>query len=113
MRTQIATLERAIGEMEAEHPGVGPRPAAGRRAAGPTLLSAEELEQVRSALVHRLAAVQAAIDGLASDAAREREDLAEPQRRPERKRKRKPTPAPATTRAKLPRSTNRPAAAGT
>ncbi len=111
LRTQIATLERAIGEMEAEHPGVGPRPAAGRRAAGPTLLSAEELEQVRSALVHRLAAVQAAIDELASGAAREREGQAEPQRRPERKRK--PTPAPGATRANLPRSTSRPAAAGT
>jgi len=62
LRAQIATLERAIGEMEAEHPGVAPRPTATRRGPGPTLLSAEELEQVRAGLVHRLAAVQTAID---------------------------------------------------
>lgn len=62
LRAQIATLERAIGEMEAEHPGVAPRPTATRRGPGPTLLSAEELEQVRAGLVHRLAAVQKAID---------------------------------------------------
>jgi DNA-binding transcriptional regulator YhcF (GntR family) len=65
LRTQIATLERAIGEIEAEHPGVAPRSTATRRGpGGPTLLSAEELEQVRSELVRRLATVQAAIDAL-------------------------------------------------
>jgi hypothetical protein len=62
LRAQIGALERAIGEIEAEHPGVAPRPTATRRGPGPTLLNAEELEQVRSGLVHRLAAVQAAID---------------------------------------------------
>ncbi len=62
LRAQVATLERAIGEIEAEHPGVAPRPTATRRSRGPTLLSTEELEQVRSTLVHKLAAVQAAID---------------------------------------------------
>lgn len=62
LRTQIATLERAIGEIEAEHPGVAPRPTATRSGPGPTLLSAEELEQVRSTLVRRLATVQTAID---------------------------------------------------
>ena len=62
LRAQIATLERAIGEIEAEHPGVAPRPTATRRLAGPTLLSAQELEQVRSTLVRRLAPVQSAID---------------------------------------------------
>jgi DNA-binding transcriptional regulator YhcF (GntR family) len=62
LRAQIATLERAIGEIEAEHPGVAPRPTATRRLAGPTLLSTEELEQVRSTLVRRLAQVQTAID---------------------------------------------------
>lgn len=71
LRAQIATLERAISEIEAEHPGVAPRPAATRRGRdrGPTLLSAQELEQVRSTLVHRLAAVQAAIDEQAASAA--------------------------------------------
>lgn len=68
LRAQIATLERAIGEIEAEHPGVAQRPTATRRLAGPRLLSAQELEQVRSTLVRRLAAVQAAIDEQAASA---------------------------------------------
>jgi DNA-binding transcriptional regulator YhcF (GntR family) len=68
LRAQIATLERAIGEIEAEHPGVAPRPTNTRRGPGPTLLSAEELEQVRSALVRRLAQVQSAIDERAASA---------------------------------------------
>lgn len=63
LRAQIATLERAIGEIEAEYPGVAPRSTNTRRGPGPTLLSSEELEQVRSALVRRLAQVQIAIDG--------------------------------------------------
>jgi DNA-binding transcriptional regulator YhcF (GntR family) len=68
LRAQIATLERAIGEMEAEHPGVAPRSTATRRGPGPTLLSAEELEGVRSGLVRRLAQVQRAIDERATGA---------------------------------------------
>jgi DNA-binding transcriptional regulator YhcF (GntR family) len=68
LRAQIATLERAIGEIEAEHPGVVPRPTPTRRGPGPTLLSAAELEQVRSALVRRLAVVQIAIDERATSA---------------------------------------------
>jgi DNA-binding transcriptional regulator YhcF (GntR family) len=72
LRAQIATLERAIGEIEAEHPGVAPRPSATRRGPGPTLLSAQELEQVRSTLVRRLAQVQSAIDERAAGGAAER-----------------------------------------
>jgi DNA-binding transcriptional regulator YhcF (GntR family) len=68
LRAQIATLERAIAEIEAEHPGVAPRPTATRRGPGPTLLSAEELERVRSELVRRLAQVQSAIDERATGA---------------------------------------------
>ncbi len=68
LRSQIATLERAIAEIEAEHPGVAPRPTATRPGPGPTLLSAAELEQVRSALVRRLAQVQSAIDERAASA---------------------------------------------
>jgi GntR family transcriptional regulator len=68
LRAQIATLERAIGEIEAEHPGVAPRPAATSAGSGPTLLSAQELEQVRSGLVRRLAQVQSAIDERAAGA---------------------------------------------
>ncbi len=69
LRAQIAALERAIGEIEAEHPGVAPLPSAAGRAPGPTLLSAQELEQVRSGLVRRLALVQSAIDEQAGAAA--------------------------------------------
>src|SRR6202043_355289 len=61
LRSQIASLELALGQIEAEHPGVAPRGEA-RPGAGPTLLGAEELEQVRTQLVRRLATVQAAID---------------------------------------------------
>ena len=69
LRAQIATLERAIAAMEAEHPGAAPAPedAIGGRG-GPALLSAQELEQVRSGLVRRLATVQAAIDERATAA---------------------------------------------
>jgi DNA-binding transcriptional regulator YhcF (GntR family) len=62
LRAQIAALERALGEIEAEHPGAAPPTTATRRDAGPTLLGAEQLEQVRTQLVRRLAGLQAAID---------------------------------------------------
>ncbi len=62
LRTQIAALERALGDIEAEHPGVAPLSVETQRSAGPTLLGAEQLEDVRTQLVRRLATVQAAID---------------------------------------------------
>jgi GntR family transcriptional regulator len=62
LRSQIAALERAVAEIEADHPGVVPRPGERRESVGPALLGAGELEQVRRALVRRLAAVQAAVD---------------------------------------------------
>jgi len=62
LRTQIAALERALGDIEAEYPGVAPVSTAGSRRPGPTLLGAEELEQIRRQLVRRLATVQAAVD---------------------------------------------------
>jgi DNA-binding transcriptional regulator YhcF (GntR family) len=117
LRAQIATLERAIGEIEAEHPGVAPRPTATRRGPGPTLLSAEELEQVRSALVRRLAQVQSAIDERAAADAASGKSM---QKKAARAQKDTPTPDtdPATmptspARPTIPRSTSRPAAAGT
>jgi DNA-binding transcriptional regulator YhcF (GntR family) len=64
LRKQIEMLERAIGELESEYPGVATPAAATRGVIGPTLLSAEELEHVRAQLVRRLAAIQDAIDGL-------------------------------------------------
>jgi DNA-binding transcriptional regulator YhcF (GntR family) len=62
LRAQIGVLERTLGEMEATYPGLAPPPSAIRGDVGPTLLSAEQLEQVRAHLVRRLATVQAAID---------------------------------------------------
>jgi DNA-binding transcriptional regulator YhcF (GntR family) len=62
LRGQIATLERTIAELEADHPGVAPSPSGRRRGIGPALLSLEELGQVRATLIRRLAVVQAAID---------------------------------------------------
>ncbi len=64
LRTQISALERALSQIEAEHPGVAPAPTETRPGPGPTLLDAEELEQVRAHLVRRLAVVQEAIDQL-------------------------------------------------
>ncbi len=136
LRAQIATLERAIGEIEAEHPGVAPRPTATRRLAGPSLLSAQELEQVRSALVRRLAAVQSAIDEraaieagrggettqkkstLARGRARARDNAEQDNASPPPPPPPQPDPttqAPTSSarRPARPRTTPRPAAAGT
>jgi DNA-binding transcriptional regulator YhcF (GntR family) len=128
LRAQIAVLERAIGEIEAEYPGVAPVPATGRRGPGPTLLSAEQLEQVRSGLVRRLAAVQAAIDRrTAQQALRANAEENSLARKPTRARPRTrmgseneqddrdgAVPAPDTAapkRAPRPRTTGRPATA--
>ena len=62
LRTQITALELALGEIETEHAGVAPGPTETRRTRGPAVLGVEELEQVRTGLVRRLATVQAAID---------------------------------------------------
>jgi hypothetical protein len=127
LRAQIATLERAIAEMEAEHPGVAPRSTATRRGPGPTLLSAAELEQVRGALVRRLAQVQSAIDErAASDATglkATRKMGVNARARVNAQKDNTPTATddadPAATkptfptRPTRPRSTSRPAAAGT
>lgn len=134
LRSQIATLEQAIGEIEVEHPGVAPRPTATRRGRGPTLLSAAELEQVRSELVRRLATVQTAIDEQAAvEAAGDEQSMQKKvanarARASARTRARvnaqkdntstpdpDPTSTPASTpkRPTRPRSTPRPAAAGT
>lgn len=115
LRAQIGALERALGEIEASHPGVAPAPSGIRAGVGPTLLGERELEQVRTLLVRRLATVQAAIDARASAAA-EADTHAEPVRRTAR-----PTApsaaakaAPAETkRASKPRGATRPAPAGT
>jgi DNA-binding transcriptional regulator YhcF (GntR family) len=115
LRGQIATLERTVAELEAEHPGVGPASARSRRGVGPTLLTADELAQVRAVLIRRLTVVQAAIDERveeqrhgstsANDAkARARQ----PKREPGKAKAQKPTPSVPTRRA---RATPRPAPA--
>ena len=68
LREQIAALERTLGELEAKHPGVAP-PAEVTRGIGPTLLSVDELEEVRTSLVRRLSVVQGSIDALAAETA--------------------------------------------
>ncbi len=62
LRGQIATLERTLAELEADHPGIAPAPARTRRGIGPALLTVDELAQVRTGLIRRLMVVQAAID---------------------------------------------------
>lgn len=65
LRTQIAALQRTLGELEARHPALVPKPAAGRVAsARPRLLDVAELERVQAQLIARLAALHAAVDTL-------------------------------------------------
>ncbi len=96
LRTQIAALQRTLGELETRHPALVPQPAAGAargaqaRAARPRLLDVRELERVQAQLISRLAALHAAIDGLAASPA------VPPRSKPPRpKTKRKVRPAPA------------------
>ncbi len=58
LRSQIAALEQTLSEIQARHPGLIPAPSEQVRHAGPRLLSAEELERVRTQLVRRLAAAE-------------------------------------------------------
>jgi GntR family transcriptional regulator len=68
LRAQITALERALGQIEAEYPGLAPPSSTTRPSSGPMLLSAEDLERARAQLVHRLATMQAAIDEVTSEA---------------------------------------------
>jgi DNA-binding transcriptional regulator YhcF (GntR family) len=103
LRAQIAALERALGEIEAEHPGVvAPPPSATRRALGPTLLGVEQLEQVRTQLVRRLAIVQAAIDEPTQTSKKpppaktRKSPQHSPTAKPKRTARPRPTPRPAS-----------------
>jgi GntR family transcriptional regulator len=62
LRTQIAALEQTLAEIEVAHPRLLPTKRATRRGRGPRLLEADELEQVQTDLIRRLAALQIAID---------------------------------------------------
>ena len=98
-------LERAIGEIEAVHPGVAPRSTPARVAAGPALPSTEELEQVHTQLMGRLATVQGAIDELT-------QVHHEPTSTAGRKRAANPKTTTKPKRAPRPRAAARPATAG-
>jgi DNA-binding transcriptional regulator YhcF (GntR family) len=107
LRGQIAAFERAIAELESDHPGIAPAAARGRRGIGPALLTVEELTHVRASLIRRLTIVQSAIDEhveqrrastTAKAPAREprkakAQQPADPPRKPPRRR---PTTRPAT-----------------
>jgi len=99
LRDQIATLERTLGEMQASHPGLVSSPEPRRTRRGPSLLDTAELERVRSELVRRLAAMQAAIDAeTAPSPPSKRAPAASPQAstKPARRSAKRPANRPAT-----------------
>ncbi len=101
LRQQIAILERTLVEMEAKHPGVAPAPTETRDVVGPTLLDIEELEQVQTMLVRRLAIVQAAIDQLGQPGAEKIVGAEQPRVAPRSSRsaRARPRPRPASAGA--------------
>lgn len=108
LRGQIAAFERAIAELESDHPGIAPAPARGRRGIGPALLTVEELAQIRTSLIRRLTIVQGAIDEHLEQR-REQIPAKAPAREP---RKVKTQPAGSPRKAPRARPTTRPAPAG-
>jgi GntR family transcriptional regulator len=99
LRLQIAALEQALAEIEVAHPGLLPRAVGSRPGRGPRLLGVEELEQVQTQLVRRLAAMQMAIDdeSQGEHAAAERARVSEkaPKRAARSRAKARPAPAGA------------------
>lgn len=67
LRAQIAALEQTLSEIQARNPGLIPTPSKPLRHAGPRLLSAAELERVRTGLVRRLAAAEPHLQTPADD----------------------------------------------
>lgn len=108
LRSQIAAFERAIAELESDHPGIAPAPARGRRGIGPALLTLDELTQVRASLIRRLTIVQSAIDEHVGQQ-RDGTTTAVPAREP---RKGKPKSISSPSKASRARATTRPATAG-
>ncbi len=97
LRAEIGTLERALGEMESEHPIS--HADGGTLSYGPTILGTEELEAVRAELLRRLAGVQTVIDAVLAECepAATRAPAADPGAKPAARSRRGPTrAAPAT-----------------
>lgn len=114
LRAQIATLERTVAELEAEHPGVAPAPVRARRGVGPALLTVDELAQVRATLIRRLTVVQTAIDGHLEQQRHTSAQAKAPARvaaRKPGKAKAKASSSGAAERVSRPRPTTRPAPA--
>jgi DNA-binding transcriptional regulator YhcF (GntR family) len=96
LRTQIAVLEQALVEIEVAHPGLLATTRPTQPSRGPRLLEADELEQVQSDLIRRLANIQLAIDESAQPAAANQDPVVRstPKRAAARSRA-KTRPAPA------------------
>jgi DNA-binding transcriptional regulator YhcF (GntR family) len=96
LRGQIAALERTLAEIEVMHPGIGPPSQPTRGDIAPTLLDISQLEEARTLLLRRLAAVQAGIDRLGSDeVVGDQAPRTAPASSPPARRKPSPRPAPA------------------
>jgi DNA-binding transcriptional regulator YhcF (GntR family) len=104
LRMQIAALEQALAEIEVAHPELVPASRGRQRGHGPRLLDADELEQVQTDLIRRLATIQMAIDGSDREVGQAERDPAPA--------KRKPTPAATPKRTERSRAKTRTAPAG-
>ncbi len=116
LRDQITGLERTLGELEAGHPGVAPTTSTATSTSthggsAPRLLGVDELEQVRTSLVRRLAIVQTAIDALGREDTSDTSDEATMHRAAERKAATKSQRADRSANGR-PRVETRPAPAG-
>lgn len=114
LRAQIATLEQALGELEAEHPRLvraarerDPVPTARAQARLP---STDELEQVKASLLRRLSVFQAEIDALGQGRASGPADAATRERSSSEPARTKPAGSRKAPRAGG--GSTRPAAAG-
>jgi DNA-binding transcriptional regulator YhcF (GntR family) len=104
LRAQIAALERVLVKIETEHPGLVAPSRKALPALGPRLLDVEELEQVQTHLVRRLAALQNARD----DLERGREAAAEPERGRQAPAAKPASAEPARAAATAPKRAARP-----
>jgi DNA-binding transcriptional regulator YhcF (GntR family) len=98
LRTQIAVLEQALVEIEVAHPGLLATTRPTQPSRGPRLLEADELEQVQSDLIRRLANIQLAIDESVQSASAEQQQDSVARSAPKRAAARsraKTRPAPA------------------